>query len=108
VVVEFSVVRRVAVSCQVVAEELTLANVETVPSLSLSVKAASTEPVRVRSSAPGSGLQPPAVVLVKPVCSPLPSTRATEVAEDLRMYDQFDWVSSSLIPAVHCGPKMAT
>lgn len=84
VVVDCSVGRKVVANCQVVAVESTLLKSEVVPSESFRVKELVRLPVRVRSSAPDSGFQPPLLVAVKPVSSPSTSTTATDVADVLR------------------------
>src|SRR5260221_12835136 len=67
-------------TCQVGAVLDTLANVVTLPPESFSVYVLLAR-VRVRPSAPGSGVQPPEALRVKPVWPPVASMTATDVVE---------------------------
>ncbi len=107
VVVELLVGRAVLDSCQVSKDALILVNVAVDPSLSRRVKDSVNFPVRVKSSAPGSDFQPPALVAVNPISVPSAATTATEVVEVLRRNVQSLPDVSAIVPAVHCGPKIA-
>ncbi len=73
------------VTDQVAAAGATLPKVVTVPPVSDSVKLPAKVPVRVRSSAPGSGTHPPPALAVKWIASSSASTTSSDVAEVWRM-----------------------